>query len=870
MCGGLLRSLSNERTNERTNVLSFPYFSSLLALLLEKVIPLMVDDGRPYGLTIGLNPPVGQPASNYTNWTNLFADMANLGCSWLRFQLSWSNIQFNQSDPVSAWSLAPLDDAVFQCNSAGIHLVFPLRNAPSWAFATSSQRMTDQTPGNSSNNDGVYAPDPTLFSQFAQAIATRYNGLTLNTLTGQPYGFIDAYEVGNEEFNSTATSMTNTITLAQTLTSGQNYATFQVSALPFQVNAGTTWIFGVLNSGGQLFQVSTLAASGATQISVQAVGGGTFTASATVSTGSVMTQKVFGFHNSPYALYNAVSGMSLSQKAQPTRDPYYFAPVLQATYPAIKASSPNALVGMCAMWWTQPTNIGGVPNTPLSNYNAFLSGMYLAGCKGYFDYVNFHWYTNAVSPQVGSNQVITLLAALSDIASVLTANGEPAKPIWLTEFGWQSYEYTTVSQTISPGNNITVTPASTLGMTANVSALIDTGAAQETVTIKSATATTFKANFANAHTGTWPVVVQLDTDPTTMVSDYLYALDTGRQYGLSKIFFFTLSYTTQQNLLPASSLVQWNFESGGSQYVPLPAYQTWQNYTATYPRWLPPMPSLLAITDSIARGLLDFQSTFSPGSAVYNALQGILVNVSGQAATMTLGRLGQVADPVLRQLLLQAGEAVALNLLAYFAQITSLMTFASSYYPLFDTLDSVCAGLVSSLASYALTMSGDGSIINALFLTAFNAYALAAISDALRKTPALPALFPPRMGFPTQTVDPLYSWVCGSASTLLFSMAYANAFQYGGGQAPLSLYKTNAGNALGGAVFTITYLLADGVTQGQVTFKTDGSVAGSSTLSSGSHLLGVCAAQVLAVSGTGMTPGEAYSIGALVVRPPAY
>jgi hypothetical protein len=142
--------------------------------------PTQVVDS-PYGVTIGLNNKT-PPTPNYANWAALFGDMRALGISWLRFQVDWQLIQLNQTDPPSVWSWAPLDDAVNRCNEAGIYITHPLRGAPSWA-------LTQQA-----STEPWYIMDPSAATTFATQVVTRYNG-------SSGHGTLNAYEVGNEEFN---------------------------------------------------------------------------------------------------------------------------------------------------------------------------------------------------------------------------------------------------------------------------------------------------------------------------------------------------------------------------------------------------------------------------------------------------------------------------------------------------------------------------------------------------------------------------------------------------------------------------------------------------------------------------------------------
>ena len=101
--------------------------------------------------------------------------------------------------------------------------------------------------------------------------------------------------------------------------------------------------------------------------------------------------------------------------------------LLKAAYPAIKAGDPNALVVF-----------GG----PSSNDDGFIAAAYAAGAKGSFDVMATHPYQGMADyppehPDDGNRWWFTHLPA---VRSVMLANGDGAKPIWFTEFGWSSHD----------------------------------------------------------------------------------------------------------------------------------------------------------------------------------------------------------------------------------------------------------------------------------------------------------------------------------------------------------------------------------------------------------------------------------------------
>lgn len=103
--------------------------------------------------------------------------------------------------------------------------------------------------------------------------------------------------------------------------------------------------------------------------------------------------------------------------------------MLRAAYPAIKAADSASTVLM-----------GGLSR----NDYTFLQGMYAAGARGYFDAAAVHPYTNTTDPTLCWNasgstmRSIDAFCGIESIRSVMVANGDSAKNLWLTEFGWST------------------------------------------------------------------------------------------------------------------------------------------------------------------------------------------------------------------------------------------------------------------------------------------------------------------------------------------------------------------------------------------------------------------------------------------------
>ena len=101
--------------------------------------------------------------------------------------------------------------------------------------------------------------------------------------------------------------------------------------------------------------------------------------------------------------------------------------MLKAAYPAIKAADPSSTVllgGLSASDWS------------------FLQGVYAAGGRNYFDAVANHNYANGDpdncwQDSTGHNAK-DAFCGLDEVRKVMVANGDSAKAVWITEFGWST------------------------------------------------------------------------------------------------------------------------------------------------------------------------------------------------------------------------------------------------------------------------------------------------------------------------------------------------------------------------------------------------------------------------------------------------
>jgi hypothetical protein len=114
----------------------------------------------------------------------------------------------------------------------------------------------------------------------------------------------------------------------------------------------------------------------------------------------------------------------------PTPSAADYTKLLQAAYPAIKAADPNATV--IAAGLISLVNNGNLAINPID----YLTQMYQAGAKGYFDAVAIHPYQFTVyfsqGGPYGDAAPINQVAAMH---TVMVANGDGNKLIWSTEYG---------------------------------------------------------------------------------------------------------------------------------------------------------------------------------------------------------------------------------------------------------------------------------------------------------------------------------------------------------------------------------------------------------------------------------------------------
>lgn len=115
---------------------------------------------------------------------------------------------------------------------------------------------------------------------------------------------------------------------------------------------------------------------------------------------------------------------------QPAPSPLAYTHLLQASYAAIKQAEPQSEI--------ISGGLGDLDNNSSSfTQQAFLKGMYADGAKPYFNALGFHPYSFPALPDyVALWSGWSMMNDIPDsIRSIMAANGDSKKQIWITEYG---------------------------------------------------------------------------------------------------------------------------------------------------------------------------------------------------------------------------------------------------------------------------------------------------------------------------------------------------------------------------------------------------------------------------------------------------
>lgn len=117
-------------------------------------------------------------------------------------------------------------------------------------------------------------------------------------------------------------------------------------------------------------------------------------------------------------------------------DPALYTKVLKAAYAAIKSVDPTSTVIAGGLSPARTTDTSKSPPRWISA-RSFLSEMYASGAKDHFDAVGFHPYSAPLMPSSPAPwSGWQMMASTSpNLRSIMAANGDAGKKIWMTEFG---------------------------------------------------------------------------------------------------------------------------------------------------------------------------------------------------------------------------------------------------------------------------------------------------------------------------------------------------------------------------------------------------------------------------------------------------
>ena len=115
---------------------------------------------------------------------------------------------------------------------------------------------------------------------------------------------------------------------------------------------------------------------------------------------------------------------------EPTPNPAAYTADLKAAYAAIKAVDPSAVVLSGGLAPGYDTSTSYSPTT-------FLTDMYAHGAKGSFNGVGAHPYSFPAAPDTYEDWSAwsQMAATTTSLRSIMIANGDSAKKIWITEYG---------------------------------------------------------------------------------------------------------------------------------------------------------------------------------------------------------------------------------------------------------------------------------------------------------------------------------------------------------------------------------------------------------------------------------------------------
>ncbi len=116
-------------------------------------------------------------------------------------------------------------------------------------------------------------------------------------------------------------------------------------------------------------------------------------------------------------------------------DPAEYAGLLRVAYEAIKQADPAARVALAGLAPTVERSARAMPDLD------FLEAVYRAGGRDFFDAVAVHAYGGVRPPNDPPAPDRVNFARLELIRDIMVRNGDGAKPVWVTEAGWNDHPY---------------------------------------------------------------------------------------------------------------------------------------------------------------------------------------------------------------------------------------------------------------------------------------------------------------------------------------------------------------------------------------------------------------------------------------------
>ncbi|MGJ6127401.1 cellulase family glycosylhydrolase [Mycolicibacterium sp. Y3] len=145
----------------------------------------------------------------------------------------------------------------------------------------------------------------------------------------------------------------------------------------------------------------------------------------------------YGTKIGSYEIWNEPNGVVFFAPVSAAK----YTEVLKAAYTAIKAANPDAVVVAGALG--AAGNIKGISQTA----SDFLTAMYAAGAKGYFDALSYHPYGTTLPFSSGSDVNNAALQQIQALYATMVANGDGDLKIWGTEYGNATVPVIGVNQT---------------------------------------------------------------------------------------------------------------------------------------------------------------------------------------------------------------------------------------------------------------------------------------------------------------------------------------------------------------------------------------------------------------------------------------